>query len=80
MINQIAYPTFILVAYKRLRSADYASTSCKNLVNFRPVTLKIMRVEILTFDTEKSIFYEYLRKYWTDLKVFTVGRYIYEWE
>jgi len=53
----------------RFNSANDASISCTNFVNFSPVTLeKTGLICILFYAIAKNLAYlvKYLRKYWTD--------------
>jgi len=59
-----------------INSANDASISCINFVNFGPVTPeKMVLIYILFYDMAKKLAYlvKYLRKYWTDFyNLFTV--------
>jgi len=60
----------------RVDSASYASISCKNVVNFGPVTPeKTGLICILFYDMAKKLAYlvKYLRIFWTDFyNLFTI--------
>jgi len=82
------FPTFIALPFRngmgyrylhvRINSENNASISCKNFVNFGPVTpeLKKLICERLC-DTAKKLacLFEYLLTYWTDFcNIFTIWK------